>query len=74
MNNSLPYIPWLVDKKYTDKDIYKMFGFTNEEIKFIEITIKKYERYSPWFKRYMCGPSSVTNEEVQKFINKLENA
>ena len=51
-----------------------MFGFTNEEIKFIEITIKKYERYSPWFKRYMCGPSSVTNEEVQKFINKLENA
>ena len=73
-NNSLPYIPWLVDKKYTDKDIYEMFGFTEDEIKLIETTIKKYERYSPWFKRYMCGPSSVSNEEVQKFINELENA
>ena len=73
-NNSLPYVPWLVDKKYTDKEIYDMFGFTNEEIKLIETTIKKYERYSPWFKRYICGPSLVSDEEVQKFINELENA
>ena len=72
-NTSLPYVPWIVDKKYTDKEIYDMFGFTNEEIKLIETTIKKYERYSPWFKRYMCGPSSVSDEEVQKFINELEN-
>ena len=73
-NNSLTYVPWLVDKKYTDQEIYNMFSFTNEEIKLIEITIKKYERYSPWFKRYMCGPSSVSDEEIQKFINELENA
>ena len=67
-NNSLPYIPWLVDKKYTDKDIYDMFGFTEDEIKLIETTIKKYERYSPWFKRYMCGPSSVSDEETKTTI------
>lgn len=73
-NNSLPYVPWLVDKKYTDEEIYEMFGFTEDEIKLIETTIKKYERYSPWFKRYMCGPSLVSDEEVQKFINELENA
>ena len=73
-NNSLPYVPWLVDKQYTDEEIYEMFGFIDEEIKLIETTIKKYERYSPWFKRYMCGPSSVSDEEVQKFINELENA
>lgn len=73
-NNSLPYVPWLVDKQYTDEEIYEMFGFTEDEIKLIETTIKKYERYSPWFKRYMCGPSSVSDEEVQKFINELENA
>ena len=72
-NNSLPYVPWLVDKQYTDEEIYDMFGFTEDEIKLIETTIKKYERYSPWFKRYMCGPSSVSDEEVQKFINELEN-
>ena len=70
-NNSLPYVPWLVDKQYTDEEIYEMFGFTEEEIRLIETTIKKYERYSPWFKRYMCGPSSVSDEEVQKFINEL---
>ena len=73
-NNSLHYVPWLVDKKYTDEEIYEMFGFNEDEIKLIEITIKKYERYSPWFKRYMCGPSSVSDEEVQNFINELENA
>lgn len=73
-NNSLPYVPWLVDKKYTDQEIYEMFGFTDEEIKLIETTIKKYERYSPWFKRYLCGPSSVSDEEVQKYIDNLNNA
>ena len=70
-NNSINYVPWLIDKQYTDENIYDMFCFTNEEIKLIETTIKKYERYSPWFKRYICGPSSVSDEEVQKFINEL---
>ena len=73
-NNSLNYVPWLVDKKYTDKEIYDMFGFNDDEISLMNKTIKKYERNSPWFKRYMCGPSSVSDEEVQKFINELENA
>lgn len=73
-NNSLDYVPWLVDKQYTDEEIYEKFGFTEDEIKLIETTIKKYERYSPWFKRYMCGPSSVSDEEVRKFIDELENA
>ena len=73
-NNSLDYVPWLVDKKYTDQEIYDMFNFTDEEIKLIETTIKKYERNSPWFKRYMCGPSEVTDEKVQKFIEDLNNA
>lgn len=73
-NTVLPYVPWLVDKKYTDKEIYEMFNFTDEEIKLIETTIKKFERNSPWFKRYMCGPSAVTDEEVQKFIDNLNNA
>ena len=73
-NNSLDYVPWLVDKKYTDEEIYEKFGFTEDEIKLIKTIIKKYERYSPWFKRYMCGPSSVSDEEIQKFINELENA
>lgn len=72
-NNSLNYVPWLVDKKYTDQEIYDMFNFTEKEIKLIETTIKKYERNSPWFKRYMCGPSEVTDEEVQNFIEDLNN-
>ena len=73
-NRSLKFVPWLVDKKYTDQEIYNMFNFTDAEIKLIETTIKKYERNSPWFKRYMCGPSEVTDEEVQKFIENLNNA
>ena len=70
-NNSKPYLPWLVDKQYTDEEINEMFGFTDEEIKLIDFTIKKYERNSPWFKRYMCGPNSVSDDEVNNFIEKI---
>jgi len=73
-NNSLPYVPWLVDKQYTDEEIYKMFDFTDEEIKLIETTIKKYKWDSLFYKRQCLGPNSVSDEEVQKFINELENA
>jgi len=65
------YIPWIADKKYSDEEIYKLFNFTNEGIELIEKTIKKYERYSPWFKRYLCGPNSVSCDEVQKFMDSL---
>lgn len=70
-NNSKEFLPWLVDKQYTDEEINEMFGFTDEEIALIDRTIKKYERNSPWFKRYMCGPDSVSDEEVNNFINNL---
>ena len=70
-NNSKEFIPWLVDKQYTDDEINEMFGFTEEEIKLIDKTLKKYERNSPWFKRYICGPDAVTKEEVNDFIKTL---
>ena len=71
-NCSKEFLPWLVDKQYTDEEINKMFGFTDEEIALIDRTIKKYERNSPWFKRYMCGPDSVSDEEVNNFIKTLD--
>ena len=55
-NNSKEFLPWLVDKKYTDKEIYAKFNLTKDEISLIDATLKKFERNSPWFKRYMCGP------------------
>jgi hypothetical protein len=70
-NNSKDFIPWLVDKQYTDDEINQMFGFTDEEIKLIDNTLKKYERNSPWFKRYMCGKDSVSDEEVNNFIAEI---
>ena len=71
-NNSKEFLPWLVDKQYTDEEINELFGFTEEEIALINRTIKKYERNSPWFKRYVCGPDSVSDEEVNKFIKSLD--
>ena len=70
-NNSKDFLPWLVDKQYTDDEINKLFGFTDEEIKLIDATIKKYERNSPWFKRYMCGKDAVSDEEVNNFIAEI---
>ena len=70
-NNSKDFLPWLVDKQYTDEEINQLFGFTDEEINLINRTIEKYERNSPWFKRYMCGPDSVSDEEVNNFMKTL---
>lgn len=71
-NNTVsPVLCWLTDKQYTDEEIYKLLNITEEEQEFINKTIKKYERHSPWFKRYLCGKDSVSNEEVQKFIDSL---
>ena len=71
-NNSLKYIPWLVDKQYTDQEIYEMFHFTEQEINLIEYTVEKFQYSSPFFKRYMCGPSKVSDQEVQEYINQLK--
>ena len=60
------WVPWLVDKKYTDEEINEKFGFTENEIKLIDDTLKKFERNSPYFKRYMFGkedPNEVTTIE-----------
>ena len=65
-------IPWLVDKQYTDQEIYEMFGFTEQEINLIEYTVEKFQYSSPFFKRYMCGPSKVSDQEVQEYINQLK--
>jgi hypothetical protein len=70
-NNSVDFLPWMVDKQYTDEEINKLFNFTEEEIKLIDATIKKFERNSPWFKRYMCGKDAVSDEEVNAFIEKI---
>lgn len=52
-------------------EINELFMFTPDEIAFMDKTLKKFERHSPWFKRYMCGKDSVTSEEVQKFIDSI---
>lgn len=72
-NGIKSFTPWLVDRQYTDEEINKLFGFTKEEIALIDRTIKKFERNSPWFKRYMCGPDSVSEVEVNNFIKSLDN-
>ena len=70
-NTCKDFLPWLVDKQYTDEEINQMFGFTDEEVALIDRTIKKYERNSPWFKRYMCGPASVSDEEVNNYLKAI---
>lgn len=54
-NNSREYVPWLVDKKYTDEEIYKLLNITKEEQELIDKTIERFERKSKWFKEYLLG-------------------
>lgn len=51
-NNSREYLPWLVDKHYTDKEIYNLLGITKEEQDFINEVLKKYDASSDFFKNY----------------------
>lgn len=57
-------MPWITDKQYTDNELYEMLGINEDEQKFIDRTIQKYERHSPWFRRYMCGKKCVLEEEI----------
>lgn len=68
-NNSKQFIPWLVDKKYTDDEINKLFNFTDDEINLINKTVKKFERNSLWVKRYMSNSDSVSNNDIKQYYN-----
>ena len=50
-NNSREYVPWLVDKKYTDKEIYKILNITEEEQELIDKIIKNFDKDSKFGKR-----------------------
>ena len=54
-NNSYNYVPWITDKHYTDDEIYKILNINKDEQLLINLVIKKFERNSEWFKRYMSG-------------------
>ena len=58
-NTSKGFIPWITNKKYTDDEIYKLLNINDEEQKLINLVIQKFERNSPWFKRYMTGTESI---------------
>ena len=69
-NNTLDYVPWIVDKKYTDEEIYNKLDINDDEQKLIDYTLKKFERHSPWKIRLMCGPNSISDNEINNFFNK----
>lgn len=50
-NNSRCYVPWIVDKRHTDEEIYKMLGISSEEQKLIDETIKKFDKDSEFGKQ-----------------------
>jgi hypothetical protein len=70
-NNAKNILPWVADKQYTDKEIIEIFDFSEEEISLINKTIERFKYDSPWFKRYMCGLDSVSDEDVNNFVEKL---
>ena len=49
-NNSAPYIPWLVDKKYTDEEISNILGFNKEENDLIDLLIERFELHNDYYK------------------------
>jgi hypothetical protein len=58
----------LHNEQYTDEEINTLFRFTDEEIKLMDDTLKKFGRNSPWFKRYKCGKESQDETTVPEPI------
>lgn len=64
-NTAKKYLPFII-KEFNDNDFYKYL--TKEEITLIEHTNKKFNRISPWFKRYATGDTTITTEEINKYL------
>lgn len=58
-NNSKEYVPWLVDKKYTDEEIYNLLNINKEEQELIDKTLLNYDKDSQFGKRLF----SLRNEK-----------
>lgn len=56
-DNISKYVPF-VNWKYTTKEAYKELELTEKEIELIKHTIKRYNKNSKWFKRYLEGNKS----------------
>lgn len=55
---SLKFTKWLVDKKYNDEELYKLFGITEEEIKLIEHVVDLFNlenKNNQTFQEYLYG-------------------
>ena len=60
-NTVYNYMPFITDYM-NDEQLYKRFGFTEEEIKLIESTCRKFDRDNWWFKRYATGDMTIKKE------------
>lgn len=60
-NTVYHYMPFIIEHM-NDKQLYEMFGFTEEEIELIESTCKKFDRENWWFKRYATGDMTIKKE------------
>lgn len=59
-NNVKSYAPWLADRKWSDDDLLAALKLTEEEKELMRKTLRKYERKSKWFRRYMGGRTQDT--------------
>lgn len=54
-NQSKKIVPWLVDKKYTDDELYRMFDINEQEKEYIEKLLNQYNIDSSWWQHYISG-------------------
>ena len=70
-NNATDIVPFVCDKKYTNDEVNALFGFTEEEVSLINHTVARFEYDGEWFKRYMCGKGSVSDDDVNNFVKSI---
>lgn len=57
-NQSRHYVPWIVDKKYTEEEIYEILDLNSQEIETIGSTVSKFNKDNDWYKRLQFGYDS----------------
>ena len=56
--------PLLLDRRYTDDEVYRDFGISQEEQDYIDALLCQYDMKGEWFQRYIRGTNTVESYKI----------
>lgn len=67
-NETRTVMPWICDRDYDDEELFDILKINQNERRFIDMVLKKFERHSPWFIHYIRGEEFTNKEDISKYM------